>query len=1018
MQVVERIHKCQSKKNITRRQSNKHLKNFNNINSTNVSSNLSNINTFMVGNIQVLNPKPNPSYSTGLPPARDYPQMTSEVIQVIPTNQVNSSQTPVLVKSIKGLLLNIRSIRNKFNELHSLINAENFDIIALTETFITSSVDLDGEYQIPNYKLFTKNRPSRGGGVAIYCKSNLNPIEINTSNDINVEHLCVQINANSNKTNINVIYRRPSQSLEIDTKMYDSLQGTINNIDTIILGDFNLPQIDWANLTYVESESERLISFVDNNFLHQQVTEPTRGGNILDLILTNQEYLVSSTSVREQLGSCDHNMIEFEINNQINCPKESIYVPNFGKANYDGLNKELDKLSLIDGHINEVWTNFKNQFLSLQNTYIPLHNKSSVCTHRPEWFSPKIGRVLRNRNKLYKIKKTTNDPNVLAQYNTARREVKKIIRQEKRNYEINVANNAKNDPKKFYKYINNKKHLKSGIGPLANDNGETISDNKQMADTFNEYFSSVFTSTKDNCANNNNLIKSNHKLPDLKVTEKQVLKKIEKMKINKSPGPDNFYPRIIKNVKHMITSHLTAMFNMSLRQGTMPQDWKDANVTPIYKKGCRKQPSNYRPISLTSVICKILESIIKDNIVKYLDKHNLIKSSQHGFSKNKSCLTNLIEFYHKLFHEHDRTKALDIIYLDFQKAFDKVPHDKLMMKVKSLGINGNVGQWIEDWLKNRRQRVVINGQSSDWIPVTSGVPQGSVLGPLLFIIYINDIDVGLNNTISKFADDTKIGSAVLTENDRLKLQQDLDKVSKWSEDWNMPFNINKCQLLQVGSLNNKYQYSIMNQQLESAPSVKDLGVIVSQNLKFSQQCIEASKKANKMLGFINRNFTYKSKDIILPLYSSLVRPHLEYAVQFWDPHLSKDIQKLESIQRRATKLIPNLRNKTYEERLRELNLFSLEKRRLRGKLIECFKILRGFTNMEIEGILTIAPELPTRGNGLKLRGHRVNLDVTKYFYTNDIVDKWNSLPENVVNSTSIDMFKNKLDRHLLATNIA
>ena len=233
----------------------------------------------------------------------------------------------------------------------------------------------------------------------------------------------------------------------------------------------------------------------------------------------------------------------------------------------------------------------------------------------------------------------------------------------------------------------------------------------------------------------------------------------------------------------------------------------------------------------------------------------------------------------------------------------------------------------------------------------------------------------------------------------------------------MPFNINKCQLLQVGNLNQKFHYDMMGQQLNSISSVKDLGVVISQNLKFSQQCNEAVSKANRMLGFINRNFTFKNKEIVLPLYNSIVRPHLEYAVQFWDPYLNKDIVKLESVQRRATKLIPQLRNKNYDERLKDLDLFSLTKRRLRGKLIECFKMLNGFSIIETENLFTMAPDLPTRGNGRKLRGHRVNLDSTKYFFTNDIVDKWNSLPNDVVNSTSIDMFKSKLDRHLLTMGV-
>ena len=209
----------------------------------------------------------------------------------------------------------------------------------------------------------------------------------------------------------------------------------------------------------------------------------------------------------------------------------------------------------------------------------------------------------------------------------------------------------------------------------------------------------------------------------------------------------------------------------------------------------------------------------------------------------------------------------------------------------------------------------------------------------------------------------------------------------------------------------------MGNQIKRVDQVKDLGVIVSQNLKFSQQCNEAAKKANRMLGFINRNFTFKSRKIIVPLYKNLVLPYLEYAIQFWDPHLNKDKNKLEAVQRRATKMIPSIRTKSYEDRLIELDLFSLSKRRLRGKLIECYKILKGLSNVPAERLFTFAPDLPTRGNSLKLRGQAVTLDSTKYFFTNDVVDKWNNLPEHVVSSTSVKMFKSSLDCHLLNTGV-
>ncbi|MCP3680870.1 MAG: hypothetical protein GY782_11710, partial [Gammaproteobacteria bacterium] len=229
--------------------------------------------------------------------------------------------------------------------------------------------------------------------------------------------------------------------------------------------------------------------------------------------------------------------------------------------------------------------------------------------------------------------------------------------------------------------------------------------------------------------------------------------------------------------------------------------------------------------------------------------------------------------------------------------------------------------------------------------VTSGVPQGSVLGPVLFLIYIDDIDEGLSCKISKFADDTKIGNRVDTPNHRLMIQRDLDKVYEWSQKWQMCFNIDKCKVLNVGSNNINSRYNMNSTVLDSVTKEKDLGVTISDDLKPSHQCTEAIKKANKLVGFIGRAFEFKSDKIILTLYNSLVRPHLEYCVQFWSPYYKKDIEKLERVQRRVTKMIPRLRNKSYEDRLKNLNLFNLSKRRMRGDLIQVFKILKGKDNM-------------------------------------------------------------------------
>ena len=245
----------------------------------------------------------------------------------------------------------------------------------------------------------------------------------------------------------------------------------------------------------------------------------------------------------------------------------------------------------------------------------------------------------------------------------------------------------------------------------------------------------------------------------------------------------------------------------------------------------RSDASNYRPISLTSVIGKMLESIIARNIREHLEKHSLIHDSQHGFTKGRSCLTNLLSFYNKVFEAVDRDENYDVIYLDFSKAFDKVPHQRLLLKLQAHGVEGKVLNWVKAWLSNRKQRVQINGKRSDWGCVTSGVPQGSVLGPLLFIIYINDLDTGISSDVSKFADDTKIGRVIESDQDASILQGELNRLYDWADKWQMEFNVGKCSILSVGRNNPSHNYCLNDTLISRSGCERDLGVLVSSDLR-------------------------------------------------------------------------------------------------------------------------------------------------------------------------------------------
>ena len=450
---------------------------------------------------------------------------------------------------------------------------------------------------------------------------------------------------------------------------------------------------------------------------------------------------------------------------------------------------------------------------------------------------------------------------------------------------------------KFWKYVNNKRKNKSNIGDLktqdTSGNDIIVTEDKDRAEVLGKFFSSVFTQEAQLGMDNLQDRVVNYLNEQPVFTSQSILDKLSNLNITKSPGPDLLHPRVLYEIRREISQPLQIIFTTSLHSGKLPMEWKSANVVAIHKKGNKYEPSNYRPVILTCIICKLMESIIRDNIMSYFFNNDFFSNKQYGFIKGRSTVLQLLRIMDDWTCQLESGSQIDVIYTDFQKAFDKVPHQRLLQKLQIYGVNDITLQWIRDFLCNRKQRVGINNSYSGWFKVESGIPQGSILGPVLFLIYINDlpdfceVDTCECN-IYMYADDAKVYRTIQSKMDEVSLQSTLNKLKEWSDTWLLKLNIDKCKVVSYSvrdKIDTAYYITEGNsvQELERVHSINDLGVIFDSALSFREHMSQKINKAYSMIGIIKRNFIHMEAKTFILLYKALVRPHVEYANSVWNP---------------------------------------------------------------------------------------------------------------------------------------
>jgi len=832
------------------------------------------------------------------------------------------------------------------------------------------------------------------------------------------------------------------------------------------MGDFNFPNISWEDLTIQQNKTKdqtlqcnMLFNFMSENLTSQLVLEPTRKDNILDLLLSNNDRIFSQIKTYDTALS-DHKLIKADLLYNPMVRRTKLCPPNFipftfrsidlHKSNYDIINEELDVVDwealqqlCEDDDNGDIFTElFRLVVLQICLLHSPSKaTKNKVPKHeRDRYILNRKKRKLQARIKHLKEHAPSSPtiPKLEDKVSLLYLAIRDSHEDQQRVREQKALEKIKTDSKYFFSFAKQFSKLKSNIGPILDKDGILQSEPKPKADTFAYQFSSVFSNP--NCPS-----KKMPPLPenipaffltDMDYTEEDVIKAIDEMNINAGTSEEDIPARIYKNCKATLSKPIHMIWSKSFDAGKVPPALKTQFIHPLHKGGSKVDPAKYRPIALTSHLSKLFERTIRRRMVDFLESLNILRSNQHGFRKGRSCLTQLLKHFDTILLNLQQGDDTDVIYLDYAKAFDKVDHEILLSKLWNYGIRGKFYAWIKDWLTNRYQTVGIDGHLSFLALVISGVIQGSVLGPILFILYINDLeDCVLDSIIGKFADDTRATRHISIASDTEILQNDLNSIVTWSKENNMQLHEDKFELLSYNTYKTERSsqrsnllkafkelpfhqppeyYTPNNSIVKSKSLVRDLGVQLSSDYTWTPHINIMVDSARRITSWVLSVFSDRSTETMLTLYKSMIRSRLEYCCPLWNPPLIKDIQQIESVQRTFTSKIQSCRHLDYHERLKYLGLFSLQRRRERYIIIHMWKVLNGLSPNDLNitfgdnsrlGIKAKIPALPKHCKDSAKTIYDVSFAVSG-------PRLWNAIPENVKSNKTMEGFKNALNMFL------
>ena len=769
--------------------------------------------------------------------------------------------------------------------------SQDCDIIILSESWLSESNRIDHLIP-PDFLTYRTDREvGRGGGVLLLVKRQYTQWE---RPELKLCTPAVQVTActirnNGRHFNILGVYRAPNSGLEEDKALISLIGAACGNSQTpIIVGDFNLPGIDW----HFEDEGDSRVAYefmqcFQQAALHQHVRQPTRirfsqRPAILDLVLTRLGSDISELQQEVPLGKSDHNVLLFQTCIVLQKPPRKLF-RNYGRIDIAALTQDAQTIEWLPHHLvsslDERCDLLRNHLTELLDKHAPLQPKGNA--HNPPWWRPSVKRAISVRARLWRSFTLTGGHEKWLAYKRARNYANKITKEAKMAYELKIAEQARSNPKRYYSYVQSKAARRQTVGVLQDAEGGLAVSDSDKCETLKKYFEKVYKLDNGRVLDDMEGFNSTPQMDDIHVSGEEVRQILQGLKVTKAAGSDGLHPAIIKPLADILVSPVTELYRESIRVGKIPQDWKSATVVAIHKGGDRKSPGNYRPVSLTSILCKGLETLVRNQICEHITRHNLISATQHGFLKKRSCLSNLLSFLDEVTSRIDEGQKVEVCYLDFRKAFDSVNHRLLLRKLKSFGLPDSLIKWIEDFLHNRTYRVRVGEALSSEGSAPSGVPQGSVLGPILFLLFINDLVKDLSIPAFIFADDVKLVNSGPPE----QLEADLTKVIQWTHIWDLDLNTDKCHVLNSIGQPVRVTVSQVSTEFTRVDRMKDLGILVREDFKPGDQCQAAAQRARWKLFELKATLSTRKKKVFIPLYKAMVRPHLEYCVQAWAPYI-------------------------------------------------------------------------------------------------------------------------------------